>query len=369
MKKLAKYSLLCASLISLYTTKGYAIETPCRIARIIEQITCEIPENGTFICPSLDKSFPLYIERQEDAITQIGIRLFTSDMRAELDQIVCNAAERLFLELKLSSDIKKQKKLLKEYQVTLVFNGFNLGTTQFPSLDNALQLLSQDAQVTMKVENRQIILRTRLGEDTWIMTMPADRDFLYSYDKKEHEDVLRKDLEKWAGKYKRNPLPSKIELQKDGDGIYVLSGMSYMIDSLRSDSYYTIEGEKVSPLFNKAESSKSFQNLLLGLVDKKDISLKLRYRTYDREERYCTMPLNLLLGYMQSQGMDFYSAVFSQEKNEKSGLLLMFHPIYNYTHMIIVNYDESIFGTNPQCLKGDFYTFIPQHNIKNLFNY
>ncbi|MBR5842682.1 MAG: hypothetical protein IKY64_08795 [Bacteroidaceae bacterium] len=369
MKKFFRYSLFYAFFMLLHTTNIYGVETPRQIARIIEQLSCELPEKGTFICSSVDMSFPLYIERNDVAVTQVGLRLFTEDMRADLDHIVCNAVERLMLELKLSSDVKKQKKLLKEYQVTLVFNGFNLGTVQFPSLDNALRLFQNDALVTMKVENKQIILRVQSGDDVWMITMPADRELLYAYDKKEHEDILKNELESWSGKYKKNQLPTKAELQNVEEGVYLLPGMSYMIDSLKSDSYYTVNGEQVLPLFEKSQPVKSLQNLLLGCVEKKDVSVKLRYRTYDREEKYCSMPLSSFLGYMQSQGLELYSAVYSQENNELRGLLLMFHPIYNYTHMVIVNYDKAIFGANETCLFGEFYTFIPQHNIKNLFNY
>ena len=111
MKRFVKYGLLYVSLMLLQATKIYGIETPRQIARIVEQLSCELPEKGTFICPSVDLSFPLYIERSDDAITQVGMRLFTGEMRADLDHIVCNAVERLMLELKLSSDIKRSTAL------------------------------------------------------------------------------------------------------------------------------------------------------------------------------------------------------------------------------------------------------------------
>lgn len=369
MKKFIKYSLLCASLVLLHATRLSGMETSRHILRIVGQLSCELPEKGAFDCPSLGGSFPLYVERQDAAITQIGMRLFTNDMREELDPIVCNAVERLFLELKISSDVKKQKRLLKEYQVGLVFNGFNLGTAQFPSLDMALQFFLHEAQFLMKVENRQIILRARYGEDSWVMTVPADRELLFAYDKKEHEDVLREELNEWTGKYKKNQLPAIEELQKLANDVYVLEGSKYMIDSLTSDSYYVIKEGQPFPLFDKGKPDKSLQNLLMGCVDMKDVHLKLRYHIYDRVEEYCSMPLELFLGYMQNQGMSFYSATYKQENDELCGLLLMYHPVYNFIHMIIVNNDNAIYGLGEKCLSGEFYTFIPQHNIKSLFNF
>lgn len=369
MDKLIKYSVFSVALVLSYAIKAQEIETPRYIARIVEQLPCELPEKGTFVCSQLDSALPLYIERQEGAITQVGIRLFTSEMRQELDPFVCNAIERLFLELRLASDIQKQKRLLKEHQVTLVFNGFNLGTTQFPSLDHVIRLFRDDVQFMQKVENRKIILHVNSEADACVVTLPADRELLFAYDKKEHESILKKELEGWKGLYKRQSLPQKTDLEQVDNNLYVLSGAAYMIDSLRSDSYYTLKDGKVTPVFAEGECCKSLQNLLMGCVDMKDIHLRLRYHTYERIEKYCSMPLDLFLGYMQHQGLDFYSAAYMQNSSEMRGLLLMHHPVYDYVHMVIVNYDKSIFGPGQKRLTGDFYTFIPQHNIKSLFNF
>ena len=369
MDKLIKYSVFSVALVLSCTMRAQDIETPRYIARIVDQLPCELPEKGTFVCSQLDSALSLYLERQEGAITQVGIRLFTSEMRDDLDPFVCNAIERLFLELKLASDVQKQKRLLKEHQVTLVFNGFNLGTSQFPSLDNAIRLFRDDVQFVMKVENRKIILHVNSEDDACVITLPADRELLFAYDKREHESILEKELESWTGRYKRSPLPHKTDLEQIGNNLYVLSGAAYMIDSLRSDSYYTLKDGKVTPLFAESESTKSLQNLLMGCVEMKDIHLKLRYHMYERKEKYCSMPLDLFLGYMQFQGLDFYSATYMQNSSEMRGLLLLHHPVYNYVHMIIVNHDKSIFSPGQKRLTGEFYTFIPQHNIKSLFNF
>ena len=72
---------------------------------------------------------------------------------------------------------------------------------------------------------------------------------------------------------------------------------------------------------------------------------------------------------MQHQGLKFYSAVIPDDGDGLQGVLLMHHPVYNYIHMAIVRYDSRIFSASEATLEGDFYTFIPQHNIKSLFNF
>ena len=361
---------LCVILVAmLFTPKAWSIETSRHISRIVEQLRCELPDEGTFVCSQFGASTPLYVERQGNAITQVGVRLFTADMRAALDDVVCNAVERIWLELMLCGDVQLQKKHLKEHRVSIVYNGFALGMAQYRSLNDALGVIRDGAAVTMSTEDAQIRLRARLGDESLVVTIPSDREVLFACDKKEHEDRLREDLEMWNTPYRVQSFPEFSDLESMGDDVYVWPGMAYMIDSLRSDTYYTVEGNSLCAYFKEDAPSLSLQNLLMGCVRSNNVGLKLRYRTYERDERYCTLSLDRYLGYMQHQGLKFYSAVIPDEGDGLQGVLLMHHPVYDYIHMAIVRYDNRIFDASKATLEGDFYTFIPQHNIKSLFNY
>ena len=46
----------------------------------------------------------------------------------------------------------------------------------------------------------------------------------------------------------------------------------------------------------------------------------------------------------------------------------MYHPVYNYLHMLSVRFTpDQLEQTSDRVIKADLSTFIPQHNIKNLF--
>lgn len=361
---------ICVVLMAmLFAPKAWSIETSRHITRIVEQLSCELPDEGTFVCSQFGASTPLYVERQGNAITQVGVRLFTADMRTDLDDVVCNAVERIWLELMLCSDVQLQKKLLKEHRVSIVYNGFALGMPQYRSLNDALAVIRAGVALSMYTEDGQIRLRARLGDESLVITLPSDREVLYACDKKEHEDLLREDLEQWNTPCRLPSLPDPSELEAVAGGVYVCPGMAYMIDSLRSDTYYAVEGNSLRAYFKEEMPSLSLQNLLMGCVPANNVGLKLRYRTYERNERYCVLSLDKYLGYMQHQGLKFYSAVIPDDGDGLQGVLLMHHPIYNYIHMAIVRYDSRIFSASEATLEGDFYTFIPQHNIKSLFNF
>lgn len=366
-KDIKRYSafLLLAVLVS---SQVWGIETSRHMERIIEKLPCELPESGTFTCSQLNIGRPIYVERQGNAVTQIGVRLFDSKIRSDIDEVVCNAIERLWLELWLCEDLQKQKALIKEYRFSIVYNGFTLGTPQFPALSVAQQLFTPDAFVSTNHAEGKIIFRVKYDENALIITLPADRELLYAYDKKEHEDVLKEALLGWSRSYRRPSLPSLEELAKLSDDVYILPGRAYMIDSLKDESFYTISEGRVMPLFAKQYPTESLQNLIMGFIPMANVDLHVRYRTYEREKIYCDMSLNHFLGFMQSQGMDFYAASYNTDGTVQC-LLLMHHPVYDYIHMLVVNAPDSLYTGVHTVLEGDFYTFIPQHNIKSLFNF
>lgn len=347
----------------------YGIETSRHIARIVELLPCELPQSGTFTCSQLNIGRQLYVERKGDAVTQIGVRLFSSNVRESLDVVVCNAVERLWLELVLSKEVSKQKALMTEQRFSIVYNGFALGTPQFSTLAKALHVFAQDASVLLNASENKIVLRIRYAEDALVITLPADRELLYAYDKKEHEDVIKEELAEWTRPHRTTPLPFLNELENYENGVWMLPGRAYMIDSLKNETYYTISNGRPCPLFDEEYSGESLQNLLMGCFSTTKVDLHVRYRTYEREKVYCSMSLTHFLGYMQQQGMDFYSAAYTADNGCRQCLLLMHHPMYDYIHMLVVNNPSSLFAGGHTVLEGDFYTFIPQHNIKSLFNF
>jgi hypothetical protein len=350
--------------------KAWSIDTPRHIERIVEQLPCTLPQGGTFTCSQLNLNRQLYVERRGEAITQVGVRLFTRDIRSSLDHQVCNAVERLWLELVLAKTPQKQKSLMKEHRFSVVYNGFTLGTAQFPTLDKALSMFTPNTSFSMNAAEGKITLRAHLDDDALVITLPADRELLFAYDKKEHEDLIREELAAWDIDYSASALPSVQELRPVSDGIYVLPGRAYMIDSLKNETFYTLNGATYpAPLFSKDYPLMSLQNLMMGCVPTAKVDLHARYRTYDRSKVYCDISLSRFLGYMQRQGLEFYSAAYHTESGDVQCLLLMHHPVYDYIHMLVISHSPSLFLGGKTTLNGDFYTFIPQHNIKSLFNF
>ena len=78
--------------------------------------------------------------------------------------------------------------------------------------------------------------------------------------------------------------------------------------------------------------------------------------------------MDRFLGYVQQQGFSFYTGKLGHNDDKCQCLLAMYHPVYNYLHILSVSFTpQELVSRQPVTLKADLSTFIPQHNINNLF--
>ena len=78
--------------------------------------------------------------------------------------------------------------------------------------------------------------------------------------------------------------------------------------------------------------------------------------------------MNLFLGYIQQQGFRLYTGNMGRNGDKCQCLLAMYHPVYNYLHLLSVSFTPAqLESAGETVIKADLSTFIPQHNIKNLF--
>ena len=94
----------------------------------------------------------------------------------------------------------------------------------------------------------------------------------------------------------------------------------------------------------------------------------IRPHTYSKLNSMMNVSLDLLLGYFQQQGLRFYTGTMGRDGDNCQCLLAMYHPVYNYLHILSVRFTPSQLESGERVtFNADLSTFIPQHNIKNLF--
>lgn len=362
--------VLLAATLPLHAQESLEIKTPERIARMIESMPMSVvPQAGQFRCPELSSTVMFYTQSNDGITEQLGALLFSEGIRKSYDPVIISFVERLWVELLLRKTTSSQTSLLKEYGVRIVLGGYPLGSGNFNSLDKALNVINALSSVQITTGGNEIDMFMRDTTDATLhIYIPASRDLLFQFDKKEHEERLINELAFNRTTY-RQSLPESNAFVKADNGLLAIGGDCYMIDSLRNDVFYTADRK---PLWDPAQyPEESMRNMLMGAAAPGHllgITLNVTPHTYNREIKKFKIPMNLLLGYLQQQGFRFYTGDMGRDGDRCQCLLAMFHPVYNYLHILSLSFTpEQLNGNSEVTLKADLSTFIPQHNIKNLF--
>lgn len=371
MKRKLRYILIVALLAFMPAVSAQnriEIKTPERIARMLESIPATgIPTAGQFRCPELSGTLQFYTEAYAGVTTQVGARLFSDGVRKSYDPVIISFVERLWVELLLRKTTASQSSLLKEYGVRMVLGGYPLGSGSFKQLSQALDVINTLSSLSITTGGNEIdmFMRDRAGSTLHIY-IPASRDLLFSYDKKEHEEIFINDLLNTRTGYKQT-LPESTDFTNTDNGLLVTGGECYMIDSLRNDVFYTKDKKVV---FSSEYPEESMRNLMMGAVDPKDAGfyLDITPHTYNRDIKGFRTTMSRFMGFVQQQGFRFYTGDAGRNGDKCQCLLAMYHPVYNYLHILSVSFTPDQLGSGKESIiKADLSTFIPQHNIKNLF--
>ena len=371
MNKL-KYILAAALLLSftaISAQDGVEIKTPERISRMLESMpVSDIPLSGQFRCPELSSTLVFYTESNYGVTVQLGAKLFSDGIRKEYDPVIISFVERLWVELLLRNTTASQSSLLKEYGVRIVLGGYPLGSGSFTNLSQALAVLNSLSSLSITTGGNEIdmFMRDQAGS-TMHIYIPASRDLLFPYDKKEHEEVLVKELFDSKAQYSQT-IPESTDFIKTDNGLLAVGGECYMIDSLNNNVFF---GSDRKILFNRAYPDETMRNILMCAAKKEDIHgkrLNIRLHTYNKEMGILTMSLEQVLAFFQQQGVKFYTGNLGDNGNKHQCLLAMYHPVYNYINILSVSFlPEQLDATGITVIDADLSAFIPQHNIKNLF--
>ncbi len=95
--------------------------------------------------------------------------------------------------------------------------------------------------------------------------------------------------------------------------------------------------------------------------------LLITHRQYGYFTPEIELPLNDFLSLFK-RDFDIFSATNKNKKGEFETLVVIRHKVLNYIHLLRTKVTLEELEESPLTLKADFYSNIPQHYIKSLFN-
>jgi len=159
----------------------------------------------------------------------------------------------------------------------------------------------------------------------------------------------------------------KNELREtDEKNIFRVEGNAFQVKSLRSDYYVRKIGEEYRPLFDRRYPVESLANLLLARVSGGKRLVELRHHQYGNHIANMTIPLNRLHNLF-GPDMEIYCRVTVENNTELSAWLVFYQSKEKYIHLLELNAPVKSIFLSEGTFSGDFYSNIPQGNIKNLF--
>lgn len=366
-----KSRFVLSAIFALCSLCLFGAGSPERIVRLITQIPCPVPVSGSFFCEELSGSLSFYSKSENGAVVQVGAHLFSDDIKGCQDSLVLERVERLWLELLLRRTPESQNSLLREYGIRIVLNGYLFGRGHFQSLDDAFSVLKYSSTVSLLSDEHELNLTISDSSGNELhFYLPADRDLLSPYDKKEAEDRLRQQLSEADDLY----VPVKLEVNgySMSHGFLVSGGSCYMIDSLRNDVFLNDNNGVLAPVFNKEYPEESLRNMLMSVLTPdvlSDWSVSLLFRSYSRTPDKVRMPMGTLLMFLRNQGLDVYTAIYDTDADGIRILMVLHHSVYQYIHMILLTVPSDALRLNGKhVLDAEMSMFIPQNSIRNLFN-
>jgi hypothetical protein len=332
---------------------------------------CTVPNySATFNCPQVSAQLSLTVEYNELAqLSHLGIALFTPEMKNLAGKPVCDFLERLFLELFLQKTDAEIRKLLEEYKIALNVSMRN--NSYRSSLEYALAYTFKEAsEYVITKDSLMWTCAWRNNQERLSLTFPANYDLILGLDKKEAEEIFNRQLRQFHCKnFALTPMTIDLESLKPlNSHIYVLPSARLFTKDMNANLYFIKnEMQEFELIFDKNFPEESVSNLFMHL-DKKSVGIKMQVfqRVYGNQASQYELELFDFLCFWK----DDYETYTGIEKctGQEIALTVIFKSKYfNCFHMLYVQAAPEDFFEKKRAIKTTFYTYIPNHNIKNLY--
>lgn len=302
-------------------------------------------------------------------VSRIHFVLFDTLVMTEYPHPVYYFAERYLLQLVLMDDRAGIVRLLGDNKVQLWLNEqpFEKSPLSVASFVSAIQP-DRDFFFTVDSAGYRVGWKTRVG--TLQMAFPKQYELIIGKDKIEVEDDFQKELFLFLpdAPLAESISPAELELVQ-GSGYYRREGVQYMIPGLNTDRYYHVSADgSVSLFFDKNNPEVTLANLFLdGDRIDQEVMMSAEHRRYGKRRDQLEVSVRQFVAFCKSEKCVPYFGVEESDKEKIAGTVIMVNSDLGYNHVLYYACDRQKFIQGDLALKVWLYTYVPTHNIQNLF--
>ena len=149
--------------------------------------------------------------------------------------------------------------------------------------------------------------------------------------------------------------------------VFILPGSHYQLETLRSDCYLRkTKNNNYVVISDLRYPMETFVNQLLNKVKSGHV-LQVKHHQYGQKVPLLKTPLQSLFSLF-GPTMKSYASVTSVNEKEIEALLVFHHPKLDFIHILTLRTSTSGLLKKGNVVYGDFYTNIPQDNVKSILS-
>ena len=333
--------------------------------------SCLPPTDSIFACPQITKG-KSYIVRYnpKNEIKHLGVSLFSPETKEMISLPICNFIERIMLELLLHKSQENIQSKLREYKIKLQKNGVAYGKNYFTSLSRVLDDIQDPTRFAIRKDSLTYTALWEFGNDELLsLSFPASRELIFGTDKKESDQNIGESFVNNDDCVFTtvNDSVSASELSRlEGTDLYVRKGNIYLTEKINSDTYYQRSDDLYQAVFDAGYPAHSLANLFITKQFGNDLNLKITHRMYGSFTPEFTIPLEKFFCLFDA-GFSTYCILHRAEIGKIHVSVVLHNRDFNYIHLLRIRTSIEQLFTAGGILTADFYTNIPQHNLKSLF--
>lgn len=328
-----------------------------------------LPQNDSvFNCPQIiqKKSFIISYNNKHE-IKHLGISLFSPETKEMINLPICNFIERTMLELALQPSANDVESRLQQSGISLRKNGVEFNKGYFTSLHSTLDDMQNPVQFLIHKDSCYTGYWKYENEDILSMSFPVSRELIFGTDKKESDQIIGELFSEsscdTANENSSEFDASDLKLLNNSD-LYLRKGSAFISNKINSDTYYQRSESKYQLVFNSEYPSESLANLL-NARHGKTLMLKIIHRMYGGFTPEFSITLSRFLG-MFNKGFSTFCILNRQNQDKIQVSAVLLNNDFGYIHLLRIKTTSHDLFTNNGILTADFYTNIPQHNLKDL---
>lgn len=286
-----------------------------------------------------------------------GLKIFSPEVRNAASyphRVVMDFIERYFTELKNLRNTTIETKMADDKVY------FRKGK---PS---DLYLVTDTMPFSINLLDRYYEVKWEKQEEPFVtLVFPAQYDLLLGMNQQEAQQNFKNAILAAPQQPTTPSMPT--DLQPDSDSIFIAKSNQFVLESLSDATYYIMAGDSLQPFFDKSHIDYAAANLFHGLIDGGDYRLYVEQSVYGFKTINYTLSFSQWLNYCAEQNLNIFFAVEEEREDGIKALVVARSLELGFVHLLSVIIPDKFISDKNAVLKADVTPYIPQHNIKNLY--